>query len=321
MSKVVIISGHPNLEESFTNTVILNEMEAGLEDVAIRRLDTLYPNYQIDIEAEQQALLEADVIVLQFPFYWYSVPALMKKWIDDVFSYNFAFGSKGDKLKGKDFILSFTIGGPEESYDPLGYNHFSIEELMRPLQQTAYLAGMNYHKPVYTHRMVYIPNVYNELDEVQGRAKDHADRLTAQIESITHSAQGRINKFVAEWFAKFDVLPEESDYFTQYLAKDIRLAMPEGEFHGHEGFRDWYSMARGVFKPACEHLVEQVEVKSSSTDTYQVELRIRLKAETYAESALKGEPVDMLVNETWQVSFDEQGKVVIHDYSVVPVLG
>lgn len=78
MSKVLVISGHPNLDESYTNTVIIDELKAGLNDVEVRRLDTLYPNYQIDVEAEQAALVSADVVVLQFPFYWYSSPALLK---------------------------------------------------------------------------------------------------------------------------------------------------------------------------------------------------------------------------------------------------
>lgn len=169
MSKVLVISGHPNLAESHTNTFILKKLQSGLSDVSVRCLDELYPDYKIDVPAEQQALTEADVVVLQFPFYWYSVPALMKKWMDDVFAFNFAFGPEGDKLKGKDFILSFTVGGPEESYDPLGYNHFNIEMFMYPLQQAAYLAGMVYQPPVYTHRMVYIPGVYNTQEEVQQR--------------------------------------------------------------------------------------------------------------------------------------------------------
>lgn len=184
MSRTVVISGHPDLEKSYTNTVILEQLNSALSDVEIRRLDALYPDYKIDVEAEQQALLAADVIVLQFPFYWYSIPALLKKWIDEVFSYNFAYGEQGDKLKGKDFVLSFTIGGPAESYDPLGYNHFTIPELLKPMQQTAYLAGLNFITPVYTHRMVCISGVYNKLEEVQERAVEHADRLIQQIRAI-----------------------------------------------------------------------------------------------------------------------------------------
>ena len=235
MSQVLIISGHPDLNASYTNTVILEQIQSNLSDVEVRRLDNLYPDYRIDVVAEQQAMLAADVIVLQF-YSIGTVPALMKKWIDDVFSFNFAYGPEGDKLKGKDFILSFTVGGPAESYDPLGYNHFTVEQMIHPLQQTAYLAGMNYCQPIYTHRMVYIPNVYNELEDVQARAKNHAERLCSQISELLTSPTTRINKFITEWFARFDVLPEDNDFFTRHLARDLTLSMPEGQFLGHEGF-------------------------------------------------------------------------------------
>ena len=189
MSNILVISGHPDLDQSNTNTVILEQLTRSLDHVSLRRLDTLYPDYRIDIAAEQQALLDANIIVLQFPFYWYSVPALLKKWIDDVFAYDFAYGSRGDKLKGKDFMLSFTIGGPKESYQPLGYNHFSIEQLLRPLEQTAYLAGMTYHPPTYTHSMVFIPGVYNTLEGVQTLAQDHAQQLIQRISEISDSTE------------------------------------------------------------------------------------------------------------------------------------
>ncbi|MDN3684445.1 NAD(P)H-dependent oxidoreductase [Vibrio sinaloensis] len=79
MSKVVVISGHPNLESSYTNKVVLAQLQSTFSSIDIRRLDALYPDYQIDVETEQTALLDADVVVLQFPFYWYSMPALLKK--------------------------------------------------------------------------------------------------------------------------------------------------------------------------------------------------------------------------------------------------
>ena len=185
MSKIVVISGHPDLEQSHTNRIILDSLQTSLNDVEVRYLDRLYPDFKIDIEAEQKALLSAETIVLQFPFYWYSVPAILKKWIDDVFSYNFAYGSKGDKLQGKNFILSFTIGGPDEAYNPLGYNHFTIEQLILPLQQTAYLAKMHFCKPVYSHKMIYIPNVYNTKEEVQERARKHASWLIQAIQTLS----------------------------------------------------------------------------------------------------------------------------------------
>lgn len=289
MSKVIVISGHPNLATSNTNTVILEQLQQQVTDIEIRRLDTLYPDYKIDVEAEQQALLTAEVVVLQFPFYWYSVPALLKKWIDEVFSYNFAYGAKGDKLKGKHIVLSFTVGGPAESYDPLGYNHFEIAQLMRPLQQTAYMAQMNYVKPVYTHSMVYIPGVYNKLEEVQNRAVAHADNLVTVISGLRDSVEVKVDAFTKSWFAQFDLLPEGTEFFTKQLDTNIRLVMPEGEFIGHEGFRDWYEIARSTFKPNCQHIVEQTSVASQTDGEITVDLRVRLKAETYADSPLNGE--------------------------------
>lgn len=59
MSKVLVISGHPDLASSHTNSVILDELSFQLADVEVRYLDELYPDYQIDVAAEQKAFIEA----------------------------------------------------------------------------------------------------------------------------------------------------------------------------------------------------------------------------------------------------------------------
>ena len=184
MSRILIISGHPDLQQSWTNRLIINTLEQEVSDLNVRRLDQRYPDFNIDVASEQQALLDAEIVVLQFPFYWYSVPALLKQWLDKVFTFNFAYGPEGDKLKGKQFLLSVTVGAPQEAYQPLGYNHFTIEQLLRPLQQTAYLAGMIFQPPLISHRMVYIPGVYNTQEEVEARAREHATRLISTLDSL-----------------------------------------------------------------------------------------------------------------------------------------
>lgn len=184
MSKVLVISGHPDLSHSYTNRVILGELEEAVDTVRVRRLDQRYPDARIDVAAEQQALLDADILVLQFPFYWYSVPALLKKWIDEVMTFNFAYGPEGDKLKDKPLLLSLTVGGPQESYRTLGYNHFAIPELLKPLEQLAYLTGMVFEPPIWSHGMVYIPGIYNTQELVEARARDHAGRLIATIRAL-----------------------------------------------------------------------------------------------------------------------------------------
>ena len=185
MADILVISGHPDLSQSHTNRLILDRLQQALPDLQIRALDRLYPDYRIDVASEQAALRAAKVIVLQFPLYWYSVPALLKKWIDDVFTFNFAYGPDGDKLRGKALQLSFTVGGPAEAYTPLGYNHFPIAQLLQPLQQTAYLAGMSWQEPVYQHGMVYIPGIYNTLEQVQARAEQQADVLLQRLQQLT----------------------------------------------------------------------------------------------------------------------------------------
>lgn len=312
MSHVVVISGHPKLEESWTNKVILQQLENNIDSVDIRRLDSLYPDYKIDVEAEQAALVKADIIVFQYPYYWYSVPALMKKWIDDVFAFNFAFGPEGDKLKNKQLILSFTVGGPEESYDPLGYNHFTIEQLSHPLQQLCYLSGMVYQAPIYTHRMVYIPGVYNTQDEVEARALNHSTRLINKIEHLTNSIDSKFERFVVEWFGHFDKLPQDNHYFVKHISQSLELSDPTGTYRGVAGFNDWYQTLLNLFKPGVHHLIEQITLKPIGDEKFDAELRVRAQGEMK-----NGESINQLFNENWTVTIDESGQFIIHSYRVV----
>jgi hypothetical protein len=105
----------------------------------VRDIYALYPEGRIDVEAEQQALLAHDRLVFQHPFYWYSVPPLMKQWLDDVLVYGWAYGPGGDALAGKEWVSAISTGGPADSYQAGGYNGFSMSEFLKPLQQTAHL--------------------------------------------------------------------------------------------------------------------------------------------------------------------------------------
>ena len=60
----------------------------------------------------------------------------------------FAYGAMGTALHGKIFFNVLTAGGPEAAYCAEGYNHFTIRELLQPLEQTAVLCGMVYLPPV-----------------------------------------------------------------------------------------------------------------------------------------------------------------------------
>jgi len=182
MKKTTVIFSHPYFSQSNSN-IIVTEAIKKLDQVNYRHIDALYPDGKIDIEAEQKVLLESDLIIFQFPLFWYTIPASLKNWIDCVFNYGFAFGSEGDKLKGKDLLVAATIGGPEESYSAGGYNKFTIDALLLHLKATANLTGLNYLQPINTHGMIFIPDVYNTLEGVQEKAKEHAERLVEFIQN------------------------------------------------------------------------------------------------------------------------------------------
>lgn len=149
-SRLLLVMAHPALEKSHANQILWDASE-GLEGVTRHDLYEEYPDFVIDTEAEQQKLLDHDVIALQFPFYWYSVPALMKEWLDLVWLYGFAYGKGGTKLQGKRLFVATTTGGPSAAYHAKGYNRFTMDEFLRPLEQTADLCGMGWETPYVVH--------------------------------------------------------------------------------------------------------------------------------------------------------------------------
>ena len=123
----------------------------GLPDVTVHDLAAVRGASGFDATAEQALLLEHERVVLQFPWYWYSVPGVLKEWMDQVLTHGFAYGSGGDKLHGKSLQVVTSTGGPGESYEPGGYNRFTMAELMRPLDATAHLCGMRLREPYVVH--------------------------------------------------------------------------------------------------------------------------------------------------------------------------
>ena len=179
--KTLVVLAHPSIDErSLANRIIIERIHQ-VPGVTIKDLYKECPSFRFNVEAEHKSLLAAESIVFQFPFYWYSVPGILKEWLDQVFTYGFAYGSAGDKLKGKQFLVSTTIGGPADAYREGGYNNYPIDDLLKPLHQTANLSGMQYNTPIVSHNMIYIPDVYNKKDEVEQRARNHAGRLYQYI--------------------------------------------------------------------------------------------------------------------------------------------
>ncbi len=138
-----------------------------------------------DIEAEQEKILWADVILFQFPFWWFSMPAILKGWVDRVFACGFAYGvgqydnkNYGSRygegtLEGKKVMLSITIGGREDQYGPRGING-PIEDLLFPIHHGIFwYTGMSVLPPFIIYQS------YNVSDEMHEKYKqEYKDRMS-----------------------------------------------------------------------------------------------------------------------------------------------
>lgn len=186
MKKILILNGHPDPGASTAGKAVLEAFVKLRPDAQVRMLSALCGKEGYDVAGEQAALVGADVVVWHFPFYWYSVPALMKKWIDDVLTRGFAYGSGGTALCGKHLLISFTTGAPEEAYAAGKPMNWPVEAFLPPLLQTANLCGLKILAPVWSTGMSYIPEVpgHDDLDEVLARAGAHAEKMAAEISAL-----------------------------------------------------------------------------------------------------------------------------------------
>lgn len=92
--KTLVILAHPDMENSRINKRWKEELEKYPDKITVNELYKNYPNWDIDIEREHELLLSHDNIIIQFPLYWYTYTPLLKKWLDDVLSYNWAYGNE-----------------------------------------------------------------------------------------------------------------------------------------------------------------------------------------------------------------------------------
>lgn len=153
--KILVNVFHPQLATSRVNRRWVEALE-NHGGIHVNKLYERYPDWNIDVAYEQSLLLAHDRIVFQHPFWWYSTPPLMKKWLDDVLTYGWAYGPGGVALQGKDWVSAISSGGPADSYQSGGYNNYSMSELLKPLQQTANLIGMKFLPPFILHGTVQI---------------------------------------------------------------------------------------------------------------------------------------------------------------------
>ncbi|MBP2100722.1 NAD(P)H-dependent oxidoreductase [Enterococcus rivorum] len=132
--KTLVIVAHPNMKESRINSRRVQELKKYSDQFTIHEIYEAYPDEEIDVKKEQQLIESHDKLVFQFPIYWFNCPPLMKKWFDEVFTYGWAYGSKGDKLVNKKIALAVSSGIGEKDFSVEGRYHYTLEEILVPFK-------------------------------------------------------------------------------------------------------------------------------------------------------------------------------------------
>ncbi len=175
MPNLLLYYAHPAQRFSHTNAAMAAAAQR-VEGITIVDLYAEYPRHDIGVDREQARLRDHDVILFQFPMFWYSTPSLVKEWQDLVLEHGFAYGAGGTALEGKTMMLAITAAGSAEAYTPNGYQHYPLRTFLTPLEQTARLCKMRFPAPYVMHSSLFAVE--------EGRVEPHAEgyaRLLAAI--------------------------------------------------------------------------------------------------------------------------------------------
>jgi len=113
-----------------------------------------------DIAEELALLQKCDLLILNFPLYWFSLPAILKGWIDRVFLSGVVYGGRNfyDRglMKGKQAWLTFTLGGREHMFGDNAV-HGDLNTMLRPvLRGSLGYAGFDVLEPFAAYHVPYI---------------------------------------------------------------------------------------------------------------------------------------------------------------------
>ena len=147
---ICVIYAHPYPRRSRACARLLAAVSP-LPQLEVRSLYDLYPDFDIDGEAERRAIDAARLVLWMHPVYWYTAPAMMKHWFEQVLSRGWAYGENGGLLKGKDCLWVSTTGGDEQAYVADGRHDHPSEANAAVMEQTARFCAMRWLEPFTVH--------------------------------------------------------------------------------------------------------------------------------------------------------------------------
>jgi len=171
-NNILIIFAHPIYEESHVHKALIEAIPNN-KNIVVNDIYEKYPFFNIDVKEEQRLLADADVIIWQYPLYWYCMPPLLKQWIDLVFEHNWAYGKNGNNLQHKFLLEIITTGGNQEDYQTTGQHGYTINDYLISSRQTA-----NYCKMIYLSPFVVFGSNQLKEDSIQYCAMQYKLLLT-----------------------------------------------------------------------------------------------------------------------------------------------
>ncbi|GAX04734.1 NADPH-quinone reductase [Secundilactobacillus pentosiphilus] len=136
--KTLVVVGHPQIEDSSTQQFL--KEAAKLPDVTWHSLT----GFDVNVTAEQTLIEQADRLVLQFPLYWYAAPAILKNWLDQVLTRQFAYPGATGGLIGKELGTVVTLGSPARNFAAGASEGYSLSQVMTPFQALAHKLQMSF---------------------------------------------------------------------------------------------------------------------------------------------------------------------------------
>lgn len=178
MSHIFIINGYQTIghTKGRLNATLVEEMKNVLgrhHELKETAIDNGY-----DVKEEQKKFLWADIIIFQTPVYWFSVPNLLKKYIDEVYESGIFFGptddyGRGGLLTDKKYMLSTTWNGPEKAFHDAGafLSGKTVDDVFLGFHKTQEFVGFKPLKTFSCHDVVHHPQVDAYIERLHRHLK------------------------------------------------------------------------------------------------------------------------------------------------------
>ncbi|MCC2957492.1 NAD(P)H-dependent oxidoreductase [Massilia sp. IC2-477] len=142
--RALVVFADPSLHRSRISRRVA-EAVAALPGVQVQDLYQLYPDFYIDVRRERSLLKAAPLVVFVFQLAWYTMPALLKEWFDNVLKPEWT--QPPGRLQGKAVFAAVACAGAAIDYRPGGVHGRPLEDYLAPLEQSARACGMDWLAP------------------------------------------------------------------------------------------------------------------------------------------------------------------------------